>query len=61
MAIATATSLQVVLKYDEGTYSYKNIALNAANDKLFALANLLNKFQEDPVTKISVRKTKVVM
>ena len=50
MFIRTRNNL--VLRFDNGQFSFRHFATNATNEQLHTLAQGLNQFQEDPVRRI---------
>jgi len=54
MASGVLAEKRIVLKYSNGTYSFKNVLLSATNAQLYALASLLNTFQDEQPEKIFI-------
>ena len=52
------TDRRLVLRFENGQFTFRGIAQTAGDDALFDLAKGLNAFQDDPV--VSVVKIKVI-
>jgi len=48
----TEVDRRISLRFDEGSYSFRNFAASASDEQLYDLANILNEFQEDEINKV---------
>jgi len=48
----TEVDRRISLRFDEGTFSFRNFIPTATDQQLFDLGHTLNEFQEDDIQKI---------
>jgi hypothetical protein len=63
MATAHVNDSKLVLKYDDkkGNYTFTNYVADADYEELYAIASILNGFQENRANKILKVTTKIIM
>jgi len=64
MAVVTTSKNRLVLHYgdpNKGTYGFDRLRLNATDKQMYDLAHILNDAQADPMTKVSLTVTKLVV
>ena len=63
MTVITDTAKRVTLHYEnpEGSFSFSNIEPAATDQQIFNLAHIFNAAQADPVVKISVTHTQLIV
>jgi len=61
MATSITTGKRLVLKFIDGSYSFRDISISATNAELYGLAGALNAFQADkPPLKILSVTTRTI-
>ena len=64
MPTQTRTDKKITLHYPEpnrGTYTFSRISLTASDQMAYVLGELLNSVQEDPMSKVTITDTFLIV
>ena len=64
MGTQTLADKRITLHYPDpnaGTFNFSNVAITASDAQCYTLANVLNSFQADPMSKVTVREEFVIV